>query len=212
MRTTARRLLLAVTLTAMGGCSAGEGTNAAPLAGGAARLGPDSPTDDPAAASGQPGSETTATGATLEVSRTRTGNGGILAVADEMTMEFDYPPLQGHCRASDGKFAAKGIGIDDDQAEVSINYGIIVAPDTGRVIGPAFLLEVRKDGYLPWVVHVGTGLAGSVEDISQDISPGGDVVLTVTGTVSGFHRNRAPTGVEKPFRLEATCDLSTGRS
>lgn len=143
---------------------------------------------------------------------TLTAMGGILAVADEMTMEFDYPPLQGHCRAADGKFAAKGIGIYDDQAEVSINYGIIVAPDTGRVIGPAFLLEVRKDGYLPWVVHVGTGLTGSVEDISQDISPGGDVVLTVKGTVSGFHRNEAPTSIRKPFRLEATCDLRTGRS
>jgi hypothetical protein len=211
IRTAAIRLLLVVTLAAMGGCSSGEDTEAAPSAGGAPKLGPDSPTDGPAAAPGQTGGEPAATGASLEVSRTREGNGGILAVAGEMTMEFDYSPPQGHCRASDGKLVARGIVIDDDQAGVSIDYATIVAPDTGRVVGTAFLLEVRKDGYIPWVAHVGTGLAGSVEDISHDMSPDGGVTLTVTGTIAGFHKNRAPTGTRKPFRLEASCELQAKR-
>ena len=165
--------------------------------------------DDPAATSGQTVSEPAATGASLEVSRTREGNGGILAVAGEMTMEFDYSPPQGHCRASDGTFVARGIGINDDKAGVSIEYATIVAPDTGTVVGQVFNLEVTKDGYVPWAAN--SALAGTVEDTSQDTLPGGGVTLTVTGNISGLHENRAPTGTRKPFRLEATCEPQTNR-
>lgn len=205
MRTTAIRLLLAVTFAAMGACGSGDDTESPPSTDGAPGAKPDSAASVPPATSGQTGSKPA--GAFPEVSRTQEGNGGILALAGEMTMEFDYAPPQGRCQASDGKFVARGIGINDDKAEVSINYETIVAPDTGRVVGQSFLLEVRKDGYTTWVVHVGTGLAGSIEDISQENLPGGGVTLTATGTVAGFQKNRAPTGTRAPFRLEATCEM-----
>jgi hypothetical protein len=119
-------------------------------------------------------------------------------------MEFDFASTQGRCTASDGQFEARGIDIDDDTAGVTISYATIVAPDTGNVVGTVFQLEIKKDGYVPWAVN--SALAGAVADISDSASPGGGVTLAVTGLASGFHESRAPTGVKKPYRLEATCD------
>lgn len=203
MRIAAIHLLLAVTFAVTSACSSGEDTEATSSIVSAPVSPPGSADDEPAAASGQTDSNRSVTGADLQVSRTREGNGGIIAVAGEMTMEFDYSPPQGHCRASDGKFEAKGIDIDDAKAGVSIKYETVVAPDTGRVVGRVFFLEVRKDGYTPWSTN--SSLAGSIDDISQDILPGGGISLTVTGTVSGFQDNRVPTGIKSPFQLEATC-------
>jgi hypothetical protein len=197
MRSAVIRLILAATFAAVGACGS---------AGVSPESSPGSVADNTAAASDPASSELYASGVFPEVSRTRDGDGGIIAIAGEMTMEFDYAPPQGHCQASDGKFAAKGIGIDNDQSGVSINYETIVAPDTGKIVGQVFLLEVRKDGYVPWAAQVGTGLAGSVEDISQDSAPGGGITLSVTGAVAGFQKNRAPTGIKTPFRLQATCE------
>jgi hypothetical protein len=126
-----------------------------------------------------------------------------------MTMEFDHSLPQGHCQAADGKFVARGVDINDDNAGVSIDYATIVAPDSARVVGEVFHLEVKKDGYVPWAVN--SAFSGAIEDISLDVSPGGGGTLTVTGVASGFHESRAPTGTRTPFRLEASCELRTGR-
>jgi len=200
MRTTALRLILTITFSVTGACGSREDNDAAPSTGGETRTSPAAAAEEQSAPSVKP------VAAVPEVSRTREGNGGIIAIAGELTSEFDYAPPQGRCKVSEGKFFARGIGIDADTAEVSINYESIVAPDTGNVVGQVFQLEVRKDGYVPWSTQVGTGAAGSVEDISQDVSPGGGVTLNVTGTVAGFQKNRAPTGTRAPFRLEATCE------
>lgn len=203
MRTNAiQLLLLAVTFAALGACGSGQEAEVSSSTAGA-------PATDPAAgelavASGQAHSDEPATtGAPLAVSRTREGNGGIIVVAGEMSMEFDYSPPQGRCRASEGKFDARGIDITDDKAGVSINYQTVVAPDTGSVVGRSFILEVKKDGYVTWATTA--SLAGSIEDVSLHSSEGGGTVLTLTGTVSGFHENRVPTGTKVPFRMEATC-------
>ena len=201
--TIAIHVLLVVAFGTIGACGSGDDTQAPPSAGRAPEADSGPAVDEPVATAGPSASEPAAT--FPEVSRTRQGNGGVIAVAGEMTMEFDYSAPQGRCQAADGKFAARGIGINDDNTGVSIRYETIVAPDTGKVVGSVFGLEVRKGGYVPWVAQVGTGRAGSIEEISQDVSPGGGVVLTVTGTVAGFQKNRAPTGVKAPFRLEATC-------
>jgi hypothetical protein len=163
--------------------------------------------DKSAAVADQTDSNPAVAASALQVSRTREGNGGIIAVAGQMTMEFDYSPPQGYCRLSDGKLAAKGIAIDNDKAGVTINYDTIIAPDTGRVVNHLLILEVRKDGYVPWVTHVGTGIAGSVDDMSLDVSTDGATTLSVTGIIAGFEKNRAPTGIKAPFRLEAICGL-----
>jgi hypothetical protein len=75
------------------------------------------------------------------------------------------------------------------------------------VVGYVLNLELRKDGYVRWVTNVGSGLAGSVDDISYEVLPGGGAALNVTGAMAGFHKNRAPTGTKAPFRLEVTCGM-----
>jgi len=199
MRITAIRLVLAITFSVTSACGSGGGNDEATSTGGDSGTSPAPAAADSATAAGEP------VVAFPEVLRTREGNGGIIAVAGELTMEFDYAPPQGRCKASDGKFVARGISIDNDTTDVSINYETLFAPGTSDVVGQVFLLEIRKDGEKPWVVHVGTGLAGSVDEILQDVSPGG-VTLNATGIVSGFQKNGAPTGVRAPFRLEATCE------
>lgn len=198
-------LFLAVTCAAMGACGPQKEKEAAAPTASASGTGPGSTADDAAAASGQMRSSPTATRASLEVSRTREGNGGIIAVAEELTMEFDYSPPQGRCQGSDGKFAARGIDIDDDEAGVSIDYATLVAPDSGTVVGQVLNLEIKKDGYVLWAVN--SALTGSIEDVALDTSPEGGITLTVTGIASGYQKNRAPTGIRKPYRLEATCEL-----
>lgn len=204
MRTIAIHLLLAVTCAAVGACGSGKDTEAAPFTEDSTRTDPKSAADGASAESRQTRREPAVTPAPLEVSRTRAGNGGVIAVAGEATMEFDYSPPQGHCQASAGKFVARGIDISDDNAGVSIDYATIVAPDTGRVVGQAFYLEVKRDGYVPWSVN--SALARAVEEIVLDESPGGGGALTVTGVASGFHETGAPTGTRVPFRLVATCE------
>jgi hypothetical protein len=204
MRIAAIHLLTAATFALLGACSSGENTDASSSTVSAPATNPQS-ADEPAAASGQ--TESMPSAAAPQVSRTRAGNGGIIGVAGQMTMEFDYSPPQGLCRASDGKLSAKGIDIDDDKAGVTIKYETVVAPDTGRTVGYVLNLEVRKDGYVRWVTNVGSGQAGSVDDIAQELLPGGGTTLSVTGTMAGFNENRAPTGTKAPFRLEVTCGL-----
>lgn len=199
MRITAIYLILAITFSVTAACGSGGDNDAATSNGDNPGASPAPVANDPATASGEPAA------AVPDVSRTREGNGGIIAVAGELTTEFDYASPQGRCKASAGKFVARGIGIDDATTDVSINYETIFAPGTSDVVGQALLLEIRLDGNLSWITHVGTGLAGSVDEISQDVSPGG-ITLTVTGVMSGFQKNGAPTGVRAPFRLEATCD------
>ncbi len=190
----------------VGACGSGEETATNSSAAGAGSdMGPAA--EEPAATADQAYSNSPVASSIPDVTRTREGNGGIIAVAGEMTMEFDYSPPQGNCRASDGKFEAKGIDIHDDTAGVTIKYETVVAPDTGRLVGSVLNLEVGKDGYVQWVASVGIGRAGSVDETSYDVLPAGGVTLVVTGTMAGFQKNRAPTGIKAPFRLEATCGL-----
>jgi hypothetical protein len=203
MRIAAKHLLIAATIAFMGACGSGESTDASSSSATAPVSNP-RPADKPTAVSDQ--TEGTPAAAP-QVSRTREGNGGIIGVAGQMTMEFDYSPPQGYCRVSDGKLAVNGIAIDDDQAGVTITYDTIIAPDTGRVVNHVLILEVREDGYVTWVTHVGSGIAGSVDDMTFDVSPDGATTLSVTGIIAGFEKNRAPTGIKAPFRLEAVCGL-----
>ena len=140
MRIAAKHLLTAATFAWLGACSSDENTEASSLTVGATATNPQS-ADEPAAAAGQTDGMPSATAAP-QVSRTREGNGGIIGVAGQLTMEFDYSPPQGLCRASDGKLNAKGIDIDDDKAGVTIIYETVIAPDTGHVVG-SFIATVR---------------------------------------------------------------------
>lgn len=198
MGTMTIRILLAIALVGMVACGSGEES-------GAGLPTETAPQESQGSTSEPSRSEGPANEAYPEVERTREGSGGIIAIAGELTMEFDYSPPQGRCKVSDIQFEARGIDLDDDTAGVSITQATIIAPDTGRTVRETLVLEVRKDGYKPWVVSVGVGLAGSVKDISREVSPGGGTTLVATGTIAGFKKDRMHTGIKKPFRLEATC-------
>lgn len=199
MGTMTIRVLQAIALIGMAACGSGTESDAG--------LRTETAPDEGQDSESEPSSSVVAVNEVYpEVDRTRTGDGGIIAIAGEMTMEFDYSPPQGSCKVSDIQFKARGVDINDESAGVSITQATIIAPDTGRTVGETLVLEVLKDGYKPWVVSVGVGLAGSVKDISREISPGGGTTLVATGTIAGFRKDTMHTGIKKPFRLEATCD------
>lgn len=193
------RALLAAVLIAMGACGSPEEAPAAQSQGN--DVSEEAVAD--ASASAQPDDDPVIY---PTVSRTRTGNGGIIALAGESTFEFDYASSQGRCEAETGRFQAKGVDPEDASRRVSIDYADIVDPNSGRSVGEAFQLEVRIRDDEVWAAYVGSGLAGKIENISQSESPGGGTVLAVTGITSAFRNNGAMIGRKAPFSLEATCE------
>jgi len=141
-----------------------------------------------------------------DVTRTLTGNGGIVALAGELSIEFDYAPAGGRCTTDEGRFSAKGAEVGDTGRRVMIEYAEVVDPNTGRSLGPALNLEIRAGDDRMWAAHVGSGIAGKVEDIVQQATAGGGSTLMVTGVAASFRYNGMPTGSSAPFRLLALCE------
>jgi len=206
MRYTTIRLLAMAALTVTGACSAPENTATVQPERGSTAAGT---AETPAPDSNDPGNAAQGSAETTypDASRTRPGNGGIIALAGEATFEFDFTGSQGRCRAAEGSFRAQGVDVDDPSRKVTFEYADIVDPNSGRSVGTAFQLEVRTGPDEVWAAHVGTGVAGKIAEMSLAESTGGGRTLSVTGTAQGFHnRGAMTTGENVPFRLEAICD------